>query len=108
MVTTILFGLYSAGVAIAITLIGYFTGLDKTSAFNWLPYISLPFFIFFLWKAMQERKTEDYGGTISYGQCLGTGVLVGLFAGIAVGIFMYVYSTTINPGMIDMIAQKQA
>jgi hypothetical protein len=108
MVTAILFGLYSAGVAIAVTLIGYFTGLDKTSAFNWLPYIGLPFFILFLWMAMKERKQEDYGGTISYGQCLGTGVLVGIFAGIAVGIFMYIYSTAINPGMIDMIAQKQA
>ena len=108
MVTAILFGLYSAGVAIAITLIGYFTGLDKTSAFNWLPYISLPFFIFFIWKAMKERKTEDYGDTITYGQCIGTGVLVGMFAGIVVGIFMYVYATSINPGMMDMIAQKQA
>jgi hypothetical protein len=108
MVTAFLFGLYSAGVAIAITLIGYFTGLDKTSAFNWLPYISLPFFILFLWMAMKERKQEDYGGTISYGQCLWTGVMVGIFAGIAVGIFMYVYSTAINPGMMDMVAQKQA
>jgi hypothetical protein len=108
MVTAILFGLYSAGVAIAITLIGYFTGLDKTDAFNWLPYVGLPFFILFLWMAMKERKQEDYGGTISYGQCIGTGVLVGIFAGIAVGIFMYVYSTAINPGMMDMIAQKQA
>lgn len=108
MVTSILFGLYSAGVAIAITLIGYFTGLDKTNAVNWLSWLGVPFFIFFLWMAMKERKQEDYGGTISYGQCLWTGVLVGIFAGLAVGIFMYVYSTAINPGMIDMIAQKQA
>lgn len=108
MVTAILFGLYSAGVAIAVTLIGYFTGLDKTGAANWLPYIGLPFFILFLWMAMKERKQEDYGGTISYGQCLGTGVLVGIFAGLAVGIFMYIYATAINPGMMDMIAQKQA
>ncbi len=108
MVTAILFGLYSAGVAIAITLIGYFTGLDKTNAVNWMSWLGVPFFIFFLWMAMKERKQEDYGGTISYGQCIGTGVLVGLFAGIAVGLFMYVYTTAINPGMIDMIVQKQA
>jgi hypothetical protein len=108
MVTAILFGLYSAGVGIAITLIGYFTGLDKTGAANWLGYISLPFFILFLWMAMKERKQEDYGGTISYGQCLWTGVLVGIFAGLAMGIFMYVYSTVINPGMMDMVIQKQA
>ncbi len=108
MITAILFGLYSAGVGIAITLIGYFTGLDKTGAANWLGYVSLPFFILFLWMAMKERKQEDFGGTISYGQCLWTGVLVGLFAGIAMGVFMYVYSTLINPGMMDMVLQKQA
>jgi hypothetical protein len=108
MVTAILFGLYSAGVGIAITLIGYFTGLDKTGASYWLGYLPLPFFILFLWMAMKERKQEDYGGTISYGQCIGTGVLVGLFAGIAMGIFMYLYSTAINPGMMDMVMQKQA
>ena len=73
MLTTILFGLYSAGIAIAMTLIEYFTGMDKTGAANWLGYLSLPFLILFLWIAMNERKQDDFGGTISYGQCVGTG-----------------------------------
>jgi uncharacterized membrane protein YhfC len=106
MVTTILFGLYSAGVAIALTLIGYFTGMDRTSAGSWFGWLNAPFLILFIWMAMNERKREDFGGTITYGQCIGTGTLVGLFAGIVVGIFMYVYFTAINPGMIDYTIQK--
>ena len=107
MVTTILFGLYSAGVAIALTLITYFTGIDKSGTASWISFIAWPFLIFFLWLAMKERKQDDFGGTISYGQCIGTGALVGLFAGIVTAIFMYVYFTAINPGMVDFTLQKQ-
>ncbi|HZK75633.1 MAG TPA: DUF4199 domain-containing protein [Candidatus Kapabacteria bacterium] len=107
MVTTVLFGLYSAAIAIAITLIEYFTGMDKTGAASWLGYLSLPFLLLFLWLAMKERKQDDFGGTISYGQCVGTGALIGLWAGIVTAIFMYVYFTAINPGMIDFMSQKQ-
>ena len=107
MVTTILFGLYTAGVAIAITLISYFTGMDKSGSAGWINYLVWPFMILFLWLAMKERKQEDFGGTMSYGQCVGTGTLVGLWAGIATGIFMLVYFTSINPGIIDVMLQKQ-
>ena len=108
MITALLYGLYAAGVSIAITLIEYFTGMDRTGAANWMSWISLPFLALFIWLAMKERKQEDYGGTISYGQCIGTGVLVGLFSGIVIAIFMYVYLTAINPGFMDYIFEKQA
>jgi len=107
MVTTILFGLYSAGVAIVLTLIQYFTGIDRTSTANWFAWLNVPFLVLFIWMAMKERKQEDYGGTISYGQCIGTGTLVGLFAGIVIAIFMYVYFTAINPSLVDFMVQKQ-
>ncbi len=107
MVTTILFGLYTAGVAIVITLISYFTGMDKSGAASWINYLVWPFMILFLWLAMKERKRDDFDGTISYGQCVGTGALTGLWAGIATGIFMYVYFTAINPGMVGVMIDKQ-
>jgi uncharacterized membrane protein YhfC len=107
MVTTILFGLYSAGVGIAVTLIEYFTGMDRTSAGSWFGWIGVPFLILFIWMAMNERKREDFNGMMTYGQCLGTGTLVGLFAGIVMAIFMYVYMTAINPGFVDFSIQKQ-
>ncbi|HEY3875866.1 MAG TPA: DUF4199 domain-containing protein [Candidatus Kapabacteria bacterium] len=107
MVTAILFGVYAAATGIVITLISYFTGMDKTGAGMWFGWISTVALIFFLWLAMKERKQEDYGGTISYGQCLGTGVMVGVVAGIIIAIFMYIYTTSINPDFNQMIQQKQ-
>jgi hypothetical protein len=108
MVTTVLFGLYSAGVAIVLTLIQYFTGIDRTSTANWLAWLNVPFLVLFIWMAMKERKEEDFGGTITYGQCIGTGTLVGFFAGIVGAIFTYVYFTSINPGIVDFTVQKQS
>ena len=108
MITALLYGLYCAGVSIALTLIAFYTGLDKSGASNWMSWLSIPFLALFLWLAMKERKQEDYGGTITYGQCIGTGVLVGLFGGIVLSIFMYVYLTAINPSFIDFIVQKQS
>ncbi len=107
MVTTILFGLYYAGVGIALTLIGYFTGIDRSAAGGWFGYLSLPFLALFLWLAMKERKEDDYGGTMSYGQGVGTGVLVGVWSGIVMAIFIFAYFTRINPGMIDFTLAKQ-
>ena len=105
MVTIILFGVYSAAVGIVVTLIEYFTNmsLDATRWFGW---IFLPFMVMFIWMAMKQRKEEDYGGTISYGQCLGTGTLVGVVAGIVMAIFLYIYYNSINPALIDQMIQK--
>jgi hypothetical protein len=106
MVTTLLYGLYSGAVAIALTLIGYFTGMDKTSAGSWFGYLNLPFMILFIYLASKERK-EDFGGSLTYGQGVGTGVLVGLWAGIVTAIFMWIYLNYLNPGFIDMIVDRQ-
>src|SRR5690348_3481269 len=81
--------------------------MDKSGSAGWINYLVWPFMILFLWLAMKERKQEDFGRTMSYGQCVGTGTLVGLWAGIATGIFMLVYFTSINPGIIDVMLQKQ-
>jgi hypothetical protein len=105
--TSLLFGFYSGVVAIALLLIEYFTGMDRSLAAYWFGWIGLPFLILFIWMAMKERKQDDFGGTISYGHCVGTGSLVGLFAGIVIAIFMYVYLTSINPSFVDFITQQR-
>ena len=107
MVTTLLYGLYSGAVAIALTLIEYFTGMDKTSAANWFGYLNLPFMVLFIYLAAKERKEDEFDGKLSYGQGVGTGALIGLWAGILVAIFMWLYLNYINPGFVDMIVEKQ-
>ncbi|MDP4199458.1 MAG: DUF4199 domain-containing protein [Bacteroidota bacterium] len=107
MVTSLLYGLYAGAVSIALTLLAYFTGIWKADSNTWLSYLALPFMILFIYLAAQERKREDYGGTMTYGQGVGTGVLVGLFSGLLMAIFMWVYLTNINPEFIDFMANKQ-
>lgn len=109
MVTSLLYGLYAGGVSIAIMLISYFTGMWKTDVNNVIGYLALPFLFLFIWMAMKERKREDYGGTMSYGQGIGTGTMVGLFAGLLTALFMWVYLNNINPEFVTTtIAQRAA
>ncbi|SRR5581483_1955445 len=106
MVTAILFGLYSAAVGIAVNLILYFAGLDKAPGAAWSGIIPFLASVLFLYLAMKQRKEEDFDGTITYGQCIGTGALVGVFSGIVMAIFMYLYYTSIDPSMVDEIVRK--
>jgi len=106
MVTTILYGVYCAVVAIIFTLIEYFTGMQYSTIY-WFNWLAVPFYIIILVLAMRERKREDFGGTITYGQCVGTGFWVGVFSGIITAIFMYVYYTVINPDFINQMVAQQ-
>jgi hypothetical protein len=107
MVTNLLYGLYAGGVSIVITLIAYYTGIWKTDTVYWIGYLQYPFLFLFIWLAMKERKNEDYGGVMSYGQGVGTGTMVGLFSGLLLALFMWVYLTAINPDFQPwMVAQR--
>ena len=107
MVTTILYGVYAGAIAIVLILIQYFTGMDKTSTGNWFGYLSLPFLIFFIYLAAKERKEDEFAGKLSYGQGVGTGALVGLWAGIFTAIFLWIYINYINLTFVDMIVERQ-
>ncbi len=107
MMTALTYGLYAAGVSIAITLLEYFTGLDKTTSGQMLGYLSLPFLAWFIFMASKERKEDEFDGTMTYGQGVGTGAMIGLFSGAVMAVFMVIYIQFINSGFIDMIVQKQ-
>jgi len=49
---------------------------------------------------------KNNGGFISYGQSLGTGVLIGLFSSIIVSIYTIIFFKFIDPGMIDVVLRK--
>ena len=88
-------------------LIAYFTGMWQTDAAYWIGYLQYPFLFLFIWMAMKERKNEDYGGVMSYGQGVGIGTMVGLFSGLLLALFMWVYLNNINPEFQPwMVAQR--
>lgn len=106
MTTSFTYGLYSAGIAIVITLLEYFTGMDRSTSGRWIGFLGFVGLGFMMYLAIRERKREDFDGYITYGQSVGTGFLVALFSSIVVAIFMFVYLSRINPDMLDFMRQQ--
>jgi hypothetical protein len=51
-------------------------------------------------------RDKIQGGYAGFGKCLSTGVLISLMAGVLAAIFVFVYMTYINPGMIEQMMEK--
>ena len=54
-----------------------------------------------LYFAIKQHKEEDLGGYITFGRCVKLGALVGLIAGVGVGIFSAVYHGFIRPDIME-------
>jgi len=57
--------------------------------------------------AIRTHRDDDLGGYISYGRCLGVGVLTGLVMGVIGAIWTLILFNFIDPGIMDMIMQPQ-
>ncbi len=96
-------GLVSGMALIGFSLILYFFGLNLNPSMGYVSILVLAFCIYFTGKSYRDK---ELGGYISYGQSLGFGILVGVFASILLGFFSYIeikfiesrnYSQTIRP-----------
>ncbi len=56
--------------------------------------------------AMQNFKKENHG-YMSYGQGLGVGTLASVIMGLLGGIFMYIYTSFIDPNYMESIMDQQ-
>ena len=106
MTTSLTYGLYSAGIAIVITLLEYFTGLDRSMSGRWVGFLGFIGLGVMMYFAIRERKREDYDGYITYGQSVGTGFMVALFSSIVIAVFMFVYLSRINPELLDFMRDQ--
>jgi len=91
------------GVALIIfSLILYVVGINPVEKKIWgLP--SILILIAGIVYGTLKYRNDTLGGSISYGQALGTGVLIALFAGVLNSIYSYVFMTIIDPAFIDQI-----
>jgi Protein of unknown function (DUF4199) len=92
--------------AIVITYIIQFSNLDPNSPVKYLSYIP---FIAFLLLAQKEYK-DKLGGYIKFGEAFSTGLRFGVFSGILLGIFLYVYLAILSPDVLakSVDAQRDA
>ena len=95
-------------ILIIYALILYFIGAASSKTAGYFNILILAACIFFSSKMYRDKEK---GGIISYGQSLGFGTLVGLFASIILAFFVYIELKIIDPGLIDKqmdIAREQA
>jgi len=88
-------------VLIIITLIVYVLDMDGTSmVLGILNYAVLIGGIFLGTKYLRD-KTQN--GAISYGRCLGSGTLIGLFSSILVALYTFIFYKFIDPDALEKI-----
>src|SRR5439155_26895566 len=107
MQTAFRYGLYAALVQMAIALITYATGLTAVDTPRWVGTVTMIFSIAIstgaIYLAQKERIETEFGGIMTYGQGLGTAMLVGLASGVVGAIFMFIYTSYINPEFVENI-----
>ena len=61
-----------------------------------------------LYFAIKKHKEEDLGGYITFGRCVKLGALIGVFSGLAIGLFSAVYHGFIRPDiMVDAMEYQK-
>jgi hypothetical protein len=91
-------GAITGALLIIFALVIYMLGQTNSTSLGVINYVILAFGIFFFTK---KYRDEEMGGFISYGQSLGYGVLIGVFAGILLAFFIYIEMKFIDPSLID-------
>jgi hypothetical protein len=65
--------------------------------FNWLPFIFAIYYV-------SNKHKQELGGFITYGRAFSAGFKVAAYAGLFIGIFMYLYYQFIDQaGMTEMV-----
>ena len=95
-------GLIVGIVLIIYSILMYFLDLSLEKWVSWVSYILLIGGI--VYSTIQYRDNV-LGGSITYVQALGFGVLISLFAAVLSGIYSYVFFTFIDPDFIDKIVE---
>jgi len=96
--SAMVYGLYLALVLTLFSVILYVSGLILNTKVG---YVSIALTIIGIVVAQIQYRNRELNGTITYGQALGFGVAIMLFAGIVTALYTLVLYTFIDPSLID-------
>lgn len=99
------YGLLTGVAYILISLLFYSFDLSQRS---WVGYVSFVVLIAGIVLGTIAYRDKHSGGYLSYGRCLGSGVLISLVTGIAMAIYSFVFFEYFEPGMIDQMLDTAA
>jgi hypothetical protein len=95
-------------ILIIYSLVLYFVGAATSKFAGNFNILFLAVFIFIFTKTYRDKECK---GIITYGQSLGYGTLIGLFASIILAFFLFIELKLIDPSLVDKMmdmAREQA
>ncbi|MBK6962748.1 MAG: DUF4199 domain-containing protein [Bacteroidales bacterium] len=103
------YGLLTGVAYIVVTLLYYALEVDRTGWLNYLTFIILIIGIFIGTKAYRDKHS---GGFLSYGQSVGSGVMISLAVGVLMSVFTYLFYEFFDPSelakIVDVAEQNMA
>jgi len=104
--TALRYGLIGGLISIALGLGTYLAGMQGTIP-TILNIVSTVVTIAVIVYAIRTHRDDDLGGYISYGRCLGTGVLTALIMGLIGAIWTIVLFNFIDPDIMTTMMEPQ-
>ncbi|MFM2207642.1 MAG: hypothetical protein RL213_1617 [Bacteroidota bacterium] len=98
-----MFGAYYGFSAIIVMMLFYLLNLDPQSKIPSL--LNYALLVLFMVLGMRTYRDQDNGGLLSYGEAVGTGLLVSVFGGVILSVFTVVLFTFIDPGMTEKLLE---
>jgi hypothetical protein len=88
---------------IVLQLLLFFTGFqtEKLATGQYLAYVGFAIMAVVLWFGIQAVRDERPDRTLTFGQAVGAGVLISLFAGLMNGVYTFIHLKFINTGFAD-------
>jgi hypothetical protein len=102
--TAMIYGLYLSLALVLFSVILYATGLILNQN---LSYVSLVLTVAGIILCQIAYRNKELNGSISYGQAVGFGVAIMLFAGIVTALYTLILYSFVDPGLIDQMKTMQ-
>lgn len=102
--SAMIYGLYLSLALVLFSVILYATGLILNQK---LGYVSLILTVAGIIFAQITYRNKEMNGSISYGQAVGFGVAIMLFAGIVTALYTMILYSFVDPGLIDQMKTMQ-
>lgn len=86
-----------------LNLLLFFTGFqtEKLATGQYFQWIGFIVMVVVLWLGIKAVREEREGQYLTYGQGVGAGVLISLYAGLMSSVYTYIHFKFVNPNFVD-------
>ena len=88
---------------VVVSLVMFSLGFEteKLATGQYLGFVGIVFMIVVLWLGIKAVRDEAPGQALGYGGCVGTGTMIGLYAGLMGGVYRFIHLKFINTSFVD-------